>query len=96
MEYVEVRTTELGAPSTITRNGHDWDIVVEPTRWFERIPWWETSKRMPRGHGRVDVEVWLVQVIPWGREKHDPVTWEVVCSGDGQEWHLRAELALAA
>ncbi len=95
MESVDIRTTVQGAPVAVQRGGQEWDVVAEPVRWFERVPWWEQSRRMPRGHGRVDIEIWQVQVAP-GRGQHSgAVTWELVRNGDGA-WYLRGEEALAA
>ena len=42
--------------------GDSWRMVEEPVRWFERPPWWETETRMQRDHGRIDVEVWQLQL----------------------------------
>jgi len=96
MESVDIRTTVQGAPVVVLRGGREWDVVAEPVRWFERVSWWEQSRRMPRGHGRVDVEIWQVQVDPGTGPHSGALTWELVRDGDAGGWYLRGEEALAA
>ncbi|MBW4094717.1 MAG: hypothetical protein HIU81_04645 [Acidobacteria bacterium] len=60
-EHVLVRTTTAGKPLAVERQGREWQVRAEPVRWFERVSWWDVHRRMPRGQGCVDVEVWQVQ-----------------------------------
>lgn len=83
-------------PAAVVRGGREWQIAVTPVRWFERIPWWEQSRRMPAGQGRVDVEVLQVQVRLGNNQRSTLATWELVGDGMGGGWQLRAEEAVAA
>ncbi|MDR6436072.1 hypothetical protein J2790_001193 [Paenarthrobacter nicotinovorans] len=96
MEHVYIRSSAQGTPVVVVRGSREWQIVVEPVRWFERIPWWEQSRRMPRGQGRVDVEVWQVQVRLGNNVRSGIATWELVRDGAGGGWSLRGEEVAAA
>ena len=96
MEQVYIRTTGGGTATTVVRGGREWQIAEEPFRWFERVPWWESSKRMPRGQGRVDVEVLQVQVRLGSNAMSSLATWELVRDGSGGGWYLRGEERAAA
>lgn len=96
MEHVDIRTTAQGEPAAVVRGGREWKIAVEPVRWFERVAWWEVSKRMPRGTGRVDVEVLQVQVRLGNNARSALATWQLVRDGSGGGWCLRGEDAAAA
>ncbi|MFJ5957047.1 hypothetical protein ACIQC5_13945 [Paenarthrobacter sp. NPDC092416] len=96
MEHVYVRLTPGGIPIAVVRGQTEWQIAVDPVRWFERVSWWEGSSRMPRGGGRVDVEVWQVQVRLGANPRSALATWELVRDGTGGGWRLRsAEIAAA-
>jgi hypothetical protein len=91
MESLTVSLSPEGVPVEFTVAGDSWLVVEEPVRWYERIPWWETESRMPRGHGRIDVEVWQLQA------NHDAagpgasaVTFVLVRNQNTGEWHLRS------
>ncbi|WP_243399808.1 hypothetical protein [Arthrobacter glacialis] len=87
LEHVEVRTSSAGVPVVVRRNGHEWVIGAEPVRWFERTQWWKYSLRMPKGQGRVDVQVWQVQARLGRNPRSDLVTMELEReSGDGAWW----------
>ncbi|WP_144659081.1 hypothetical protein [Paenarthrobacter nicotinovorans] len=96
MEHVYIRTTTHGGPAVVVRGGREWTIADEPVRWFERIPWWEEQKRMPRGAGRVDIEVLQVQVRLGSNLRSALATWELVRDGSGGGWCLRGEGVVAA
>ncbi|WP_334172272.1 hypothetical protein [Sinomonas sp.] len=87
MEKVLVRTTVDGEPRSFIRGSLDWRIAAEPVRWFERVPWWEGKRGVPRGLGRVDVEVWQVQALP-GQRGRGLTTFELVRDATGG-WSLR-------
>ena len=96
MEHVFIRNNPDGTPAAVVRGAREWQIAVEPVRWFERVPWWESAHRMPRGEGRVDVEVWQVQVRLGSNTRSTLATWELVRDGAGGGWRLRGpELAVA-
>ena len=57
MEHVIVRTGPEGLPTAVLSRGREWAVGAEPVRWYERVNWWEVNRRMPKGLGRVDVEV---------------------------------------
>ncbi|BCW48798.1 hypothetical protein StoSoilB13_11400 [Arthrobacter sp. StoSoilB13] len=96
MEQVYIRSAGGGEATTVVRGGREWQIAEEPFRWFERVPWWESSKRMPRGQGRVDVEVLQVQVRLGSNAMSSLATWELVRDGSGGGWYLRGEERVAA
>jgi hypothetical protein len=96
MEHVDIRSSAQGTPLVVLRGNREWRIVVEPVRWFERVSWWEQSRRMPRGQGRVDVEVWQVQVLLGNNVRSGIATWELVRDGAGGGWCLRGEEVAAA
>lgn len=97
MESLEVRVTAAGVPLSFVSEGRTWHVAVEPLRWFERVAWWESARRMPRGAlARVDVEVWRVQA----RIGHNPrtplVTFELVLGRDRESWSIRSMVTIAA
>ena len=86
MEHVYIRNTADGTPESVVRGAREWQIAFEPVRWFERVAWWETTKRMPRGQGRVDIEVCQVQVRLGSNPGSALATWELVRDGAGGGW----------
>ena len=96
MEHVYIRNTADGTPESVVRGAREWQIAVEPVRWFERVAWWETTKRMPRGQGRVDIEVCQVQVRLGGNPGSALATWELVRDGAGGGWCIREEMHAVA
>jgi hypothetical protein len=92
MEHVTVRTTTTGKPFAIDRGGREWIVGAEPIRWYERVNWWETERRMPIGGGlAAQVEVWRVQARI-GRNPRTPLrTMELTRDLTGAGWKLRAE-----
>ena len=90
MESLNVTVTPEGVPVAFTVAGDIW-VVTEHLRWFERIPWWETQLRMPRDHGRIDVEVWQLQAEPAeagsGRQA---ATFVLIRDRNTGEWRLRS------
>lgn len=97
MENVDVVATPAGMPVSFVRQGRTWVVGAEPMRWYERVAWWETTQRMPRGqHVRIDSEVWQVQA----RIGHNPrmplVSFELVCGQDRTTWSIRSMEAVAA
>lgn len=96
MEYVIVRAGRDGIPTAVLSRGREWQVGAEPVRWFERINWWESNKRMPRGGSRVDVEVLQVQVR-LGTNVNSPLTTMLLeRDGLGGGWRLRARAMHAA
>lgn len=96
MEHIYIRTAADGIATVVVRGGREWQIAVEPVRWFERVSWWEDSRRMQRGQGRVDVEVLQVQVRLGRNARSSLATWELVRDGTGGGWCLRGEEYVAA
>ncbi|KRE81226.1 hypothetical protein [Arthrobacter sp. Soil762] len=89
MEYVVVRTANDGSPTAVVSNGREWAVGADAVRWFERVSWWEAQRRMPKGLGRVDVEVLQVQVR-LGRNPQSALTTMVLeRDGLGGGWRLR-------
>ena len=76
--------------------GRDWAVGAVPVRWFERVNWWESSKRMPKGLGRVDVEVMQVQVRLGSNPLSALTTMLLERDGLGGSWRLRDAMADAA
>lgn len=96
MEDVEVNTGSDGQPHSLDCGGVLWLVGAESLRWFERINWWETARRMPRGVGRADAELLRVQARPERDPHSELVTMELVRSGVGGGWQLRHQTSLAA
>ena len=96
MEHVLVTAGPDGRPHTVIRGGREWIIGADPVRWFERVSWWEAERRMPRGLGRVDVEVWQVQARLGRNAGSALTTLELVRDGLGGGWRLRGLMADAA
>lgn len=96
MEHVIVRTGTDGRPTAVLSSGREWAVGAEPVRWFERVNWWETRRRMPKGLSRVDVEVLQLQVR-LGRNAGSALTTMVLeRDGLGGGWRLREAVADAA
>lgn len=97
MENVEAGVTEEGIPVSFVRDGRTWRVAAEPLRWYERIAWWETAHRMPRGGtARMDIEVWRVQARIGHNPKSPLVTFERIHDRDADSWAVRARDAVAA
>ncbi|MEO8282529.1 MAG: hypothetical protein ABI568_03855 [Pseudarthrobacter sp.] len=93
MEYVVVKTSRDGIPTAVVSAGREWAVGAEAVRWFERVSWWEDRRRMPKGLGRVDVEVLQVQVR-LGRNPQSALTTMVLeRDGLGGGWRLRESAA---
>ncbi|MHA7270080.1 hypothetical protein [Arthrobacter sp. HLT1-20] len=90
LEHIEVRTSPAGVPVAVQRNGREWVVGAEPVRWFERIQWWQHALRMPKGQGRVDVQVWQVQARLGRNPRSELVTMELECDSFGDAWRVRA------
>lgn len=89
MESVEVQFTTAGQPLRVRRQGRVWNVVAEPARWFERVKWWRTDLRAPKGEPfRVDAKVWQVQVT-FGARSSDLLTWELVHHHPTGGWRVR-------
>ncbi|MGG5171486.1 hypothetical protein ACQR35_04805 [Pseudarthrobacter sp. J1738] len=92
MGYAVVHTDSNGKPHTLVLEQREWLVQEEPVRWFERVNWWEQSRRMPRGLSRMDVEVWQLQ-IRLGRNNNSALrTVELERDQLGGSWHVRPEL----
>jgi hypothetical protein len=96
MEHVMMRMAPDGRPLAIVRGGREWTVGAEPVRWFERISWWEAERRMPKGLGRVDIEVWRVQARLGRNTNSALTTMELIRDGLGGGWRLRGAIADAA
>ena len=89
METVEIQFTTAGHPLRVHRQGRIWTVVAEPVRWFERVKWWESELRAPKGASfRIDALVWQVQVS-LGSTTSDVLTWELINHPSTGGWHLR-------
>lgn len=90
-ELVEVLFTPAGAPWKVRRNGRVWQVVVEPTRHFERVQWWEdlTFKIKKGAADRIDFAVWRVQVRLGSNPRSDLVTWDLVEHPRSSAWSVR-------
>ncbi|AIY00742.1 hypothetical protein ART_1143 [Arthrobacter sp. PAMC 25486] len=74
---------------TVRRNGRVWTVGAEPLRWYERTPWWNHVQRMPKGQGRVDVQVWRVQARLGRNQRSELVTMDLECDHQGGTWRMR-------
>ena len=88
---VVVKTTISGIPGSFVLDGRTWLVAAEPVRWFERIPWWETERRMSirDGGARIDVEVWQLQARPAKATAGPLTTFELIRDPSG--WQVRYE-----
>ncbi|MGP4994638.1 hypothetical protein [Glutamicibacter ardleyensis] len=90
LEQVEVLFTDAGLPVQVRRGGRVWSVVVEPTRHFSRIDWWESGRRIARGTGvRIDYAVWLVQVSLGSNSRSQALSWELVEDVVDSVWRVR-------
>lgn len=96
MEHVVISMAPDGHPLSLVRGGREWTIDAEPVRWFERVSWWEAERRMPKGLGRVDIEVWRVQARLGRNTNSALTTMELIRDGLGGGWQLREAVADAA
>lgn len=96
MEHVIVHTDSDGMPTAVLSRGREWAVGAEPVRWFERVNWWETSRRMPKGSGSVDVEVLRLQVRLGNNSRSALATMYLQRDGVGGGWRLRESAAGAA
>ena len=96
MEHVILRTGTDGRPTAVLSSGREWAVGAEPVRWFERVNWWETRRRMPKGLSRVDVEVLQLQVRLGRNAGSALTTLLLVWEGVGGGWRLREAVADAA
>ncbi|MCB5280316.1 hypothetical protein [Arthrobacter sp. ES1] len=96
MESLTVSLSPEGVPVAFTVAGDGWRVTEEAVRWYERTPWWETASRMPREHGRIDVEVWQLQARQdtsrhRGNNTQQPlVTFVLVRDQNTGEWSVRS------
>ncbi|MBX7444413.1 MULTISPECIES: hypothetical protein [unclassified Arthrobacter] len=96
MEHVIVRTDNNGMPTAVLAQGRQWSVGAEPVRWFERVNWWETNRRMPKGNSRVDVEVLQLQVRLGSNSRSALTTMYLQRDGLGGGWRLRESTVNAA
>ncbi|MDQ0663970.1 hypothetical protein QFZ35_002468 [Arthrobacter ulcerisalmonis] len=96
MEHVIVHTDSNGMPTAVLGRGREWTVGAEPVRWFERINWWESSRRMPKGRSGVDVEVLQLQVRLGNNSRSALTTLYLQRDGVGGGWRLRESEAGAA
>ena len=88
--------TAAGQPLRVRRQGRVWKVVAEPVRWFERVAWWRTELRAPKGEPfRIDSMVWQVQVS-LGAKTSDVLTWELVHHAATGGWRVREAAQKAA
>lgn len=97
MEDVKVNAGPAGVPVSFVRDGRTWHVGAEPVRWYERVDWWKTSQRMPRGQmTRLDIEVWQLQARIGHNLRNALVTFELVRGQDRQTWSIRSMETIAA
>jgi len=90
-EFVEVRFTAAGVPWKIRRGGRVWQVVVEPSRHFGRVNWWEDhSFKIKKGAADpIDFAVWRVQVRLGANPRSDLLTWDLVEYPRDGSWAVR-------
>ena len=97
MEDFEVSTTAEGEPVSFLVEGRTWHVGAAPVRWFERVDWWKTTLRMPKGQCvHMDVMVWQVQARLGRNPKSSLVTFELVRGQDRGTWSMRSMESIAA
>lgn len=95
-DEVLVQTTPEGIPTAVHCNGRVWTVGAEPLRWYERTSWWNHVQRMPKGQGRVDVQVWRVQARLGHNLRSELVTMDLERDQPGGRWRLRTPVHVAA
>ncbi|WP_255769556.1 hypothetical protein [Pseudarthrobacter sulfonivorans] len=93
MDYVVVKKSRGGVPTAVVSAGREFAVGAEAVRWFERVSWWEDQRRMPKGLGRVDVEVLQVQVRLGVNPRSALTTMVLERDGLGGGWRLRESAA---
>ncbi|MDJ0316144.1 MULTISPECIES: hypothetical protein [Arthrobacter] len=96
VEEVTVTMTAAGVPAAVHRDGRVWLVGAEPVRWYERVEWWKHAQRMPKGQGRVDVQVWRLQARLGRNLRSELVTMELERDADGAPWRVRGPLQMAS
>ncbi|MDJ0318868.1 hypothetical protein [Arthrobacter antibioticus] len=97
MDEISVATTAHGLPVSFLLDGRTWHVGADPVRWFERVSWWETAARMPKGECvRMDVMVWQVQARIGHNSRSPLVTFHLVLGQDRRTWSVRSMDAIAA
>lgn len=88
---MDVRFTAAGVPWKIRRGGRVWQVVVEPSRHFERVNWWEDhSFKIKKGAADpIDFAVWRVQVRLGSNPRSDLLTWDLVEHPRDGSWTVR-------
>ena len=89
MEHVIVHTDNEGMPTAVLSRGREWAVGAAPVRWYERVNWWETKRRMPKGNSGVDVEVLQLQVRLGNNSRSALITMYLQRDGLGGGWRLR-------
>lgn len=58
-----VWVTETGAPERLAWRGRRFDVSAKPLPWIDRVPWWQSSPRVPSGGSGalLEQEMWQVQ-----------------------------------
>lgn len=97
MDEISVATTADGLPVSFVRDGRTWHVAAEPVRWFERVAWWKTVQRMPKGECvRMDVMVWQVQARIGHNPRSPLVTFHLELGQDRRTWSVRSMDVIAA
>ncbi|WP_285317869.1 hypothetical protein [Pseudarthrobacter sp. lyk4-40-TYG-27] len=96
MEHVIVHTDSEGMPTAVVSRGREWAVGAAPVRWYERVNWWETKRRMPKGNSGVDVEVLQLQVRLGNNSRSALTTMYLQRDGLGGSWRRRESAADAA
>lgn len=97
VENILVEVGADGAPVVLKVGGHRWLVADGCLRWYERVNWWESVRRVQRGSGvKVDIEVWRVQARIGRNPRSALVTFDLVFDDLGGGWLLREQHSLAA
>lgn len=96
MESVDVELA-AGVPVSFVCVSRRWNAGVTPVHWFERVAWWQTARRAPRGSMfHIDVEAWQVQARIGHSHRAPLVTFELVLGQDRETRMCRSVDAVAA
>lgn len=84
-----VWTTPAGAPERLIWAGRRFVVSAKPIAWMDRISWWESPMRIPRGHAAQAVERPMWQVTAKALDNGELLIFDLAVSSSPQ-WPITA------